>query len=171
MPSRDQRSDYARRCGLPAAPARGFPETWTRTAMSGSPTFSCCWRAGVDHRVVRPPDLPGRGPDASSEMVRRQVAVAGQTRGRAPAGGAAEHSQRDPGEVCDVNLSPLPKRLDRASRPPSWGRTRPVTIDSGQKQATGTWVSGRGVTLVLGKLGGEAGRRSNGKCRFRGGVS
>jgi hypothetical protein len=28
----------------------------------------------------------------------------------------------------------------RASWPPSWGRTRPVSVDSGQKQATGTWV-------------------------------
>ena len=60
----------------------------------------------------------------------------------------------------------LPKRPDRTSRPPSSGRTRPVTVDSGQKQATGTWVSGGGVTLALGKLGGGAGRRSNGECRL-----
>ncbi len=31
---------------------------------------------------------------------------------------------------------------DSASRLPSWGRTRPVTVDSGQKQAKRTWVSG-----------------------------
>jgi hypothetical protein len=37
-----------------------------------------------------------------------------------------------------------PKRPDMASRPPSWGRTRPVTVDSGQKQATATGVSGVG---------------------------
>ncbi len=69
--------------------------------------------------------------------------------------------------ICDVNRSPpLPKRPDRASRPPSWGRTRPVTVDSGQKQANGTWDSRGGVTLVLGKLGGGAGRRSNGRFRL-----
>ncbi len=27
------------------------------------------------------------------------------------------------------------RRRDRASRPPSWGRTRPVTVDFGQKLA------------------------------------
>ncbi len=32
-----------------------------------------------------------------------------------------------------------------AQRTPSWGRTRPVTADSGQRQATGTWVSGGAV--------------------------
>ena len=32
--------------------------------------------------------------------------------------------------------------FDRAIRPPSWGTTRPVTVDSGQKQATGTWIAG-----------------------------
>ena len=32
-------------------------------------------------------------------------------------------------------------------------RNGPVTVESGQKQAIATWVSG-GVTLVLGKLGG-----------------
>ena len=43
----------------------------------------------------------------------------------------------------------------------------PGTVDSGQKQATATWVSGGGVTLVVGKLGGGAGRRLNGKCWVR----
>ncbi len=52
-----------------------------------------------------------------------------------------------------------------AIRPPSWGRTRPVTVDSGQNQATGTWFPGGGVTLVVRKVGGGSGRRSNGKCR------
>ena len=32
--------------------------------------------------------------------------------------------------------------------------------------ATRTWVSRGSVTLVLGKLGGGAGRGSKGKCRF-----
>jgi len=42
-----------------------------------------------------------------------------------------------------VSICPhLSKRPDMASRPPSWGTTRPVIVDSGQKQATGTWVSG-----------------------------
>ena len=36
----------------------------------------------------------------------------------------------------------LTKRRDMASRPPSWSRTRSVTVDSGEKQATGTWVFG-----------------------------
>lgn len=31
---------------------------------------------------------------------------------------------------------------DRASRLPLWGKTRPVTVDSGQKHAKRTWVSG-----------------------------
>ncbi len=30
---------------------------------------------------------------------------------------------------------------DSASRLPSWGRTRPVTVDSGQEHAKRTWVS------------------------------
>ena len=36
----------------------------------------------------------------------------------------------------------LTMRPDMPSRPPSWGRIRPVTVDSGEKQATGTWVFG-----------------------------
>ena len=42
-----------------------------------------------------------------------------------------------------------------------------MTVDSGQKQATGTWVSGGGFVLVLGKLGGGAGREQRGIWRFR----
>ncbi len=34
--------------------------------------------------------------------------------------------------------------LQQGLQPPSWGRTRRVTVDSGQKQATGTGVSGGG---------------------------
>ncbi len=30
-----------------------------------------------------------------------------------------------------IGPQPLPKPPDRVSRPPSWGRTRPVTVDTG----------------------------------------
>ena len=47
---------------------------------------------------------------------------------------------------------------------PSGGRDSACSVDSGQTQAIGTCVSLEwDVTLVLGKLGGEAGRRSNRK--------
>ncbi len=55
----------------------------------------------------------------------------------------------------------LTMRSDRASRPPSWGRTRPVTVDSGQKQATGTWVSREGRYTRARKARRGAGRGSN----------
>ena len=44
-----------------------------------------------------------------------------------------------------TSKSKRPERPDRASRPPPWGSTRPVTVDSGQKQAIGTCVSGRAL--------------------------
>ncbi len=66
----------------------------------------------------------------------------------------------------------LPKRPDKASRPPSWCRTRPVasgplspSIPVSNKRLELGFPAGR-VTLVPGKLGGGAGRRSNGKCRL-----
>ncbi len=79
----------------------------------------------------------------SSEGVSLPGFVAALFANPAASGFTSDWTFRAPRGVCDVNLSPpLPKRPDRASRPPSWGRTRPVTVDSGQKQATGTWVSG-----------------------------
>ena len=58
-----------------------------------------------------------------------------------------QHTTR--GLRCQSVPNP-PKRPDRATRPPSGGRTRPVTpgppgtVDSDQPQATETWVSGGG---------------------------
>ena len=56
---------------------------------------------------------------------------------------------------------------DEAPRQPSWGRTRSVTVDSGQKQSTEYWVSmGEGFTkLSLGTLCGGAGQMSIGKSQ------
>ncbi len=54
------------------------------------------------------------------------------------------------------------------------GPTRPtnhrtdIESPAGRIKAIGTWVPGGGVTLVVGKLGAGAGRRSNGECRLRG---
>ena len=38
--------------------------------------------------------------------------------------------------------TPAPMRPAGASMPLSWGRIRPATVDSGQKHAKRTWVSG-----------------------------
>ena len=66
------------------------------------------------------------------------------------------------GQVVQVSRSCGPGRTIASGKR---GITATVTVDSGQAQVTGTCVSGGGVTLVLTKLGGGAGRRSNGKCR------
>ena len=64
--------------------------------------------------------------------------------------------------VCDVNLSPPPPKLpNRASKPPSWDRTRPVNRRF--RSEVSDWnlgFRGKGVILLLEKLGGGAGRRS-----------
>ena len=74
---------------------------------------------------------------------RRDIAVAG--------------IDRQDGFAVAIVVLPATRRPDRPSRPPFWSRTRHVTVDSGQKQATGTWVSRGSVTLMLGTLGGGAG--------------
>ena len=57
-----------------------------------------------------------------------------------------QQQTNDEGAAMSNLSAPLPKWPDRASRPPSWDRTRPVTVDSGQKPATATWLSRGGYT-------------------------
>ncbi len=45
--------------------------------------------------------------------------------------GLFPHRQQTTRGLRRQSVAPLPKRSDRVSRPPSWGRTRPVTVDSG----------------------------------------
>ena len=69
-------------------------------------------------------------------------------------------------EFYGAKSPPLPKRSDRASRPPSWGRTRPCHRRFRTEARDWILRFRGGVILVLGKLGDGAGRRSNGKCRI-----
>ena len=50
----------------------------------------------------------------------------------------------DEGSAMSIWPQSCPNGLNKASGQPSWSRTRPLTVDSGPKQATGTWVSGGG---------------------------
>ncbi len=60
-------------------------------------------------------------------------------------------------------FKPIPAEADRQGFHAA--ALRQDSVGSGQKQAIGLSFQGGRVTLVLGKLGGGAGRRSNGKCR------
>ncbi len=106
-------------------------------------------------RCSRPPGylVPPPRREEGDEFVDADAAVAVKVLG-AVARAAAHRGNGD------IKLSPLlPKRPDRDSRPPSWGRTQPVTVDAGTKHPSTLLTFGRGRgTPMLGKVGGGAGR-------------